>query len=213
MAIASLSKFTVPLASDQSASSQGMLMPKLAYRFRLSFENFGVSTPTTELTKQVMDFTRPNVTFENIDLPVYNSTVKIASKPKWDDIKLKLRDDMTNLVTNKVGEQMQKQFDFFEQSSAASGLDYKFTTYIELLDGGNGATTVNVLEAWELYGCFLSTVDWGDMAYNSNDPVQIALTIKFDNAIQTGGTVSATLPNTGARTPGGTAIGGTSAGG
>jgi hypothetical protein len=45
----------------------------------------------------------------------------------------------------------------------------------------------NVLEAWELDGCFLSQVDWGSMDYKSNDPVQIALTIRFDNAIQTVG--------------------------
>jgi hypothetical protein len=59
MAISTLSKFTVPLASDQSASSQGLLMPKLAYRFRMSFENFGVSTPTTNLNKQVVEAKRP----------------------------------------------------------------------------------------------------------------------------------------------------------
>ena len=60
MATASLSKFTVPLASDQSASAQGLLMPKLGFRFRVSFENFGVSNPKTELTKQVMEAKRPN---------------------------------------------------------------------------------------------------------------------------------------------------------
>ena len=43
MAVSTLSKFTVPLASDQSASSQGLLMPKLQYRFRVVLENFGVS--------------------------------------------------------------------------------------------------------------------------------------------------------------------------
>ena len=57
-----------------------------------------------------------------------------------------------------------------------------------------GTATPTILEAWELDGCFLSQVDWGDMAYNSNDPVQIALTIKFDNAIQTvGGGVGTTV--------------------
>ena len=61
MATASLSKFTVPLASDQSASAQGLLMPKLGFRFRVSFENFGVSNPKTELTKQVMEAKRPKI--------------------------------------------------------------------------------------------------------------------------------------------------------
>ena len=55
MATSSLSNMTVPLGADgQSSSTQGLLMPKLAYRFRVYFTNFGVSTPTTELTKQVM---------------------------------------------------------------------------------------------------------------------------------------------------------------
>jgi len=78
MAISTLSKFTVPLASNQSSTTQGLLMPKLQYRFRVTLQNFGVSTPTTELTKQVIDITRPNVTFEEISLPVYNSTVYLA---------------------------------------------------------------------------------------------------------------------------------------
>ena len=45
MAVASLSKFTVPLANNQSADSQGLLMPKLKYRFRATFVNFGVMGP------------------------------------------------------------------------------------------------------------------------------------------------------------------------
>jgi len=53
MAISTLSRISVPLDTQDSASSQGLLMPKLQYRFRVSLENFGVSTPTTELTKQV----------------------------------------------------------------------------------------------------------------------------------------------------------------
>ena len=75
MAISSLSKITVPLASDASNSTQGLLMPKLQYRFRVSLENFGVSTPTTELTKQVIDVARPNVSFEKMTIDIYNSRV------------------------------------------------------------------------------------------------------------------------------------------
>jgi hypothetical protein len=55
-------------------------------------------------------------------------------------ITINLRDDVNNSVSKLVGEQVQKQFDFFEQASAASGIDYKFTTRIEMLDGGNGAS-------------------------------------------------------------------------
>lgn len=184
MAISTLSKITVPLASDNSASNQGLLMPKLQYRFRVSLENFGVSTPTTELTKQVMDVTRPVVNFEEIEIPVYNSRAYLAGKHNWDPLTLNLREDVNGNVQKLVGEQLQKQFDFFEQSSAASGIDYKFTTRIEILDGGNGANAPTVLETWECYGCFVQNANYNQLAYSSNDPVNITLSIRYDNAVQ-----------------------------
>jgi len=185
MATASLSKFTVPLASNQSATSQGLLMPKLKFRFRVTFENLGVSQPTTELTKQVMDFKRPTLNFEQIEIPIYNSKIYLAGKPTWETVTCMLRDDSLGEVSRRIGEQMQKQFDFMEQSSASSGIDYKFLTRFEVLDGGNGANEVTVLESWELYGCYLTSVDYGDASYSTNDPMTIGLTIRYDNAIQT----------------------------
>jgi hypothetical protein len=185
MAISTLSKFTVPLANDQSSSTQGLLMPKLQYRFRVILENFGVSTPRSEITKQVMDVTRPNLTFENTTLDVYNSKVYIAGKHTWEPITLTMRDDVNNSVSKLVGEQIQKQFDFFEQASAASGIDYKFTTRIEMLDGGNGASTPGILETFELYGSFVESVNYNSLAYNTSEPATITLSIRYDNAVQT----------------------------
>lgn len=186
MSVASLTRFTVPLASNQSASAQGLLMPKLAYRFRVSFEQFGVSQPTTELTKQVMDFTRPTVQFGDITVDVYNSKIKLLGKPEWQDVTVNLRDDAGGNVSRLVGEQLQKQYDFMEQASASSGIDYKFITRCEMLDGGNGVLQPNVLETWELYGCYVSQVNYGEVNYSSGtEMVKIQLTIKFDNAVQT----------------------------
>ena len=123
MPIASLNRFTVPLSATQAATTQGLLMPKLKYRFRVTLDNFGVAgTPSTEITKQVMNVTRPEVSFEEVKLPVYNSTVKILGKHSFADAKLTIRDDASGVVSRKVGEQLQKQFDFFEQSGAASAI-------------------------------------------------------------------------------------------
>ena len=185
MAISTLSKFTVPLANDQSSASQGLLMPKLQYRFRVVLENFGVSTPRSEITKQVVDVTRPNLTFDDVTLDVYNSRIYMAGKHTWEAITLTLRDDVNNSVSKLVGEQVQKQFDFFEQASAASGIDYKFTTRIEMLDGGNGATAPGILETWELYGSYVQSVNYNTLAYATSDPVTITLSIRYDNAVQT----------------------------
>lgn len=185
MAVSSLNKFTVPLASDQSASTQGLLMPKLKYRFRVSFENFGITTPRSELTKQVIDFMRPTVTQDRMEIPIYNSRVYLAGRPVWETTTVNLRDDAQGNVSKLVGEQMQKQYDFMEQSSAASGIDYKFITRCEILDGGNGAFAPTTLETWELYGCFLTNVAYGDVAYGSDEAVTLQMTVSFDNAVQT----------------------------
>lgn len=185
MSTASLTRLTVPLATSDSSSVQGLLMPKLKYRFRVTFENFGATADKRlELTKQVVDIKRPSINFNPITLDVYNSKVYLQGKPEWGESSINLRDDAAGNVSKLVGEQIQKQFDFMEQASAASGYDYKFSLRYEVLDGGNGAKTPGVLETWELSGCMLSAVDYGDMNYGTNDPVQIALTIKFDNAVQ-----------------------------
>lgn len=185
MAISTLSKLTVPLDSNASASNQGLLMPKLQYRFRVSLENFGVSSPSTELTKQVMDVTRPTVNFEQMTVDIYNSKVFLAGKHTWEPITLNLREDVSNNVQKLVGEQLQKQFDFFEMSSAASGADYKFVTRIEILDGGNGANTPGVLETFELYGCYVENANYNTLNYATSDVVTTTLSIRYDNAIQT----------------------------
>jgi hypothetical protein len=185
MAVSSLQRMTVPLASDQSSPTQGLLMPKLKYRFRVMFENLGVSTPRTELTKQVVSVSRPNLTFEEISLPIYNSTLKLAGRHTWADITCSLRDDASGAVSRLIGEQLQKQMDFLEMSSAASGIDYKFLTKVEVLDGGNGANTPVVLETWELYGCYIKGANYGDLNYGTNEAATIELSIAYDNANQT----------------------------
>ena len=185
MAVSSLTRFTVPLGGNQSATTQGLLMPKLKFRFRGTFENFGVSNPKTELTKQIMTFARPQVTFDPIEIPIYNSKIYIAGRPTWTAVAVTLRDDAGGNVSRLVGEQLQKQFDFMEQASAASGSDYKFVTTLEMLDGANGNTEPTVLETWQLYGCFLTDVNYGDVDYGSNDPVTITMSVRYDNALQT----------------------------
>ena len=187
MATASQSLFNMTVASDASSNSQGLLMPKLQYRFRALFLNFGVGGATTELTKQVIDIARPQVNFTEIPLEIYNSRIYLAGKHEWTETTINLRDDAQGNVSKLIGQQIQKQMDFVEQASAATGQDYKFQTNIEILDGGNGTLTPNVLETWELYGCFIQTANYNTMNYGTNEAATISLTIRFDNAVQTVG--------------------------
>ena len=45
--------------------------------------------------------------------------------------------------------------------------------------------TANVLETFELYGCYVQNINYNTLAYATSDPVLITLTVKYDNAIQT----------------------------
>lgn len=193
MPIATLQNMSVPLNDN---SNSAMLMPKLQYRFRVSFDSFGIpgSPITRVLTTQVIDVSRPNLSFEPITMDVYNSKVTIAGKHTWEPISLNLRDDAGRNVQKVVGEQLQKQFDFWEQSSAAAAGSYKFETKIEILDGGNGGNNASVIESFRLVGCFIENANYNQLSYATNDAVTVTLSIRYDNAIQysgTGGTAGA----------------------
>jgi len=96
-----------------------------------------------------------------------------------------LRDDAKGTISKLVGQQIQKQFDFSEQASAAAGINYKFQMNVQILDGSNGVNLNEALETWELYGCYVSTANYNTLNYATNEAVTIALTIRFDNAVQT----------------------------
>jgi hypothetical protein len=183
MAIASQSLFNMSVGADNTPSTAALLMPKLQFRFRALFLNFGVGGSTQELTKQVIDIARPQVSFTEIPIEIYNSRLYLAGKHEWQTTTINLRDDAAGNVAKLVGQQLQKQMDFVEQASAATGQDYKFQINYEVLDGGNGTLTPTVLETWELYGCFLQTVNYNTLNYGTNEPATIALTVRFDNAV------------------------------
>jgi hypothetical protein len=176
-----LTKFGVPLGGGEGRG--GLLMPKLKYRFRVRFINFGPIAGGLELTQQVMSMGKPAISYEEVTLDSYNSKAYVHGKHSWDNVTCVLRDDITNTVSKLVGHQVQKQVNHFEQTAFAAGQNYKFTTLTEVMDGGNDV----VLEQWQLEGCFLQNVQWGDMDYSQSEPQSISLTIRYDNATQSGG--------------------------
>ena len=173
-----LSKFGVPLTPGTSGN--GILMPKLRYRFRVSMQNFGPVGAGLELTRQVQTVDRPNINHNDTAIHSYNSVMYYANKPEWQTINLTVRDDVNNSVSSLVGAQLQKQMNHFDQTSPLSGINYKFTTKIEMLDGGN----TGVLENWYLEGCFLQSVNYESLDYSSSEPVTIQMTVRYDNATQ-----------------------------
>lgn len=176
----SLSKFGVPLGGG--AGRGGILQPKTKWKFRVRVVNFGPAQGGLELTQNVVSVTKPTFTQPDQTVHSYNSTAYYGGKPSWNSISLEIRDDVTNLMSRMVGHQVQKQQNHFEQTSAASGINYKFQMFIETLDGGNDT----VLEQWKLEGCFLTSVNYGSFDYSSSDAMTISMDVRYDLATQSG---------------------------
>jgi len=184
MAVASQSLFNMTVPGDNSGGNQGLLMPKLQFRFRVNFINLGLGNDGLSLTKQVMDCQRPNLSFDEITLNVYNSRIYLAGKHTWNELQITIRDDASGTVSQAIGDQLQKQLNFVEQASAAAGQDYKFETNIQVLDGGNGIYAPVVLEEWQLYGCFLKSANYQTLNYATSEAVTIQISMRYDNAVQ-----------------------------
>lgn len=198
--INTLANISVPSADN---NNQPLLMPKLQYRFRVfldGFGNGGGGDGERELTRQVVDVTRPNLTFDQITIETYNSRSYLAGKHTWEPVTLTLREDANINIQKIVGQQLQRQFDFYEQASARSGGTYKFTMRIEILDGGNGDKDVEVLETFELVGCYIENANYNTLSYAANDPVTISLSIRYDNAIQYSSSTTGTPEGIGTET-------------
>jgi hypothetical protein len=176
-----LDKFGVPVATGQSG--RGLLMPKLKYRFRVVTQNFGTINPSaqTDLTSQVVSAGRPSIQHNRNSLHSYNNVVYIPQKPEWQTLEVVLRDDVTNSVSRLVAAQLQKQMNHYDQTSFEAGINYKFQMQISTLDG---SIANEPLENWYIEGCFLETVSYDQFDYSSSDPMQITLTMSFDNATQ-----------------------------
>lgn len=177
-----ISNFGVPVNGNDGTT----LMPKLQYRFRVKFTKLGSATgeggtKKAELTQNVISVSRPNLTHEEVVVDHYNSKTYLAGKHTWDPVTIVFRDDQNSHVIKAIGEQLNKQVDHGDQSSAVAGEGYKFEVEIETLDGQNGSQPA-VFDTWKLVGCFIQNVQYGELNYSASDMVQVTLSLRYDTA-------------------------------
>lgn len=180
--MSTLQNFGVPQGGG--AGRGRILQPKAKYKFRVNVYGFGPVATPLDLTAQVQSVGRPNRQNNAVEVHSYNSVAYYAGKGAWNPIDLVVRDDVTNAVSRLVGHQEQKQMNHFAQTTPLAGSNYKFNMKIETLDGGNDG----VLEVWDIEGCWLESINWDNFDYTSvSEFVTIQMSVKFDNATQTGG--------------------------
>lgn len=180
--MATLSQMGIPQAGF------GMLHPKLKYRWQVTFQGLARLVPganSRDLTRQAVQLTRPNLSFEEVAIHRYNSTAYVAGKHQWQEMSLTIEDDITGLASAAITGQLETQQRLIGAdlpgdwlNAAATGSDYKFGMILQQLDGNEG-----VVEEWLLEGCFIRAANWGDLSYEDmNGKSTIELSIRYDHA-------------------------------
>lgn len=162
----------------------GILQPKLKNRWRVTFANMGGGTDSQPVSMQAISVNRPKLTHEKITLHRYNSVSYIAGKHSWEPMSLTIQDDVTGTAAAVIQAQEQKQQWLIGAegqwlAAAGEGSLYKYVTYLDMLDGND-----QVIERWTIEGCWIESVDYGEIAYESSDPVTITLSVSYDHARQ-----------------------------
>lgn len=185
-ALNSLSNFGVP--GYRNGERSAVLQPIYSTHFRVKVENFGSFDPAPspyDITRQVKSVTLPSVTFEVATLPSYVSIVYAASRGQWEEGSMTFRDDISNGTRRRIENQIAKQKNFVDQTMALAASDYKFEMDVDILAGGGstGTGTANVIRRYSYVGCFLTSVDDGEMQYENSNVKEVSARFRYDNCV------------------------------
>jgi len=182
--------YTSQFGVQNTGGGSGMVQPKLKYKFKVIFDfggPLGNGADATVLTRDVITISRPTLAFGEGVVHSYNSIAYYAQKPEWSTIEASFRDGIDNKVTKAIQAQLKRQMDHAEQASSQAGSDYKFTTIIEMLDGGQ---TSLPYEKWVLEGCFFTNVNYQSLDYAASDAMTVDVTMRYDIATLEDGVAS-----------------------
>lgn len=146
-------------------------------KYRVTFIGFGVNGESKYLTAEMTKFDPPTATFDSHKLDYVNGQVKFAGRVTWDNITFTLFDTYDNSVFQALQNQLQRQKDMFEQTTADAPSTYKFRCVFERTSGHQAT-----VRSWLLEGCFLISVKEDSTDNGSGDFSSINVTMSFDNA-------------------------------
>ena len=120
---------------------------------------------------------RPKITFEEVTLEHMNVTRYVKGKSRWQPLEITLYDPIVPSASQQVIEWIRLHHESVTGRDGYSDF-YKKDITFNVLDPVGA-----VVEEWELKGAFIQSANFGDLAFDSSDPVEIALTLRYDYAI------------------------------
>jgi hypothetical protein len=120
---------------------------------------------------------RPKIESEVVELDHINLKRKIKGKSNWTDITITLYDPIVPSGAQSVMEWIRSGHE------SITGRDGYADFYKKNIDFYMLGPVGDKVEQWKLVGAFISSAEFGDMDWSSNEPVMITLTITYDYAI------------------------------
>jgi len=143
--------------------------PKLSNRFIMEIngiESYIIKTAS-----------RPTFTSEVVELDHINVKRKIKGKSTWDDVTITLYDPIVPSGAQQVMEWIRSSHESLTGRDGYAAFYKKDITFYILGPVGDK------VEQWTLKGEFITSANFGDLDWSSNDPVAIELTLAYDYAI------------------------------
>ncbi|MEY4334110.1 MAG: Rhodothermus phage [Bacteroidota bacterium] len=120
---------------------------------------------------------RPTFTSEIVELDHINVKRKIKGKSTWDDITISLYDPIVPSGAQQVMEWVRSSHESLTGRDGYAAFYKKDITFYLLGPVGDK------VEQWTLKGAFISSANFGELDWASNDPLSIELTLTYDYAI------------------------------
>ena len=143
--------------------------PKLSNRFIMEIngiESYIIKTAS-----------RPTFTSEVVELDHINVKRKIKGKSTWDDVTITLYDPIVPSGAQQVMEWIRSSHESLTGRDGYAAFYKKDITFYILGPVGDK------VEQWTLKGAFITSANFGELDWASNDPLSIELTLTYDYAI------------------------------
>ena len=120
---------------------------------------------------------RPQVTFEEVTLEHMNVKRYVKGKGAWAEMTMTLYDPVVPSAAQAVMEWLRLSHESVTGRDGYSDFYKKDVTFNVLGPVGDK------IEEWTLKGAFIQSANFGDMAFDVSDPVEITATLRYDYAI------------------------------
>jgi len=120
---------------------------------------------------------RPSISIEEQTISYMNSKRYVAGLASFETLAVTLHDPIAPSGAQQVMEWVRTHFE--SVSGRAGYADfYKRDCQLKLVD-----PVGTVIEMWDIKGAFLTNAGFGDVSYEDGAPMEISLTLRFDNCV------------------------------